>query len=171
MHGAWQGWYSNAKDNYKGNYIDGKRHGKWEYWFEKTGKPREVSTYMLGIKHGKWIQWTEPGFVDTEGKYRRGKQHGEWKYYYETGGILKTQHFEKGDLSGKCVAYNQNNTLQSITNYKVIQRDKVTGQSHVKSGSVPHGTWIFYDKNGAETSRIKYKDGIKQQINCLVKKP
>jgi len=69
---------------------------------------------------------------------------------------------KKGNLSGKCLTYNKKNTLKSITNYKVIKRDKVRGQSQVKSGSVPHGTWIFYDKNGIESSRIKYKDGVKQ---------
>jgi antitoxin component YwqK of YwqJK toxin-antitoxin module len=52
--------------------------------------------------------------------------------------------------------------LQSECNYKVIKRENVKGQSHVKSGSVPHGTWIFYDQNGMEISRANYKNGIKQ---------
>jgi hypothetical protein len=41
--------------------------------------------------------------------------------------------------------------------YKII-KDKRKGHEQ----SVPHGIWIFYDKNGAETNRIEYKDGVKQ---------
>jgi antitoxin component YwqK of YwqJK toxin-antitoxin module len=52
--------------------------------------------------------------------------------------------------------------LQSDCSYKVMKRENVKGQSQVKSGSVPHGTWIFYDQNGAEISRIKYKNGVKE---------
>ena len=117
---------------------------------------KEISTYIMGFKHGAFIQYTENNFIDTKGKYRKGKQTGTWQYYYENGGLQREQHFKNGHLSGKSAVWQPNQKLQSIMNYKVIN-DKRKGHEQ----SVPDGTWIFYDKNGAETKRISYRNGVR----------
>ena len=80
-----------------------------------------------------------------------------WTYYYETGGIMKTQGFKDGRLSGKSISYFSNNKIQSESNYKVVS-EKRKG----KKQSVAHGDWVFYDKTGKEISRITYKNGVKK---------
>ena len=144
--------------NYTGKYNSkGKKSGKWSFKHE-NGSPREETSYVNGIKHGKHTQWFERGsFVDTQGKYRKGHQHGEWKYYYETGGLNKTQKFKKGKLSGACYSYYSNGKLQSITSY-TLKKEMRKG----KYQSVPHGEWVFYDKNGKEISRINYVNGARK---------
>jgi len=97
--------------------------------------------------------------VDSERKYSKGHQNGTWKYYYETGGILKTQSFSDGHLDGKCETYYQNNTLQSVSNYKLVTENR-KGKRSVQS--VPDGDWVFYDKNGKEISRITYDNGVRK---------
>jgi antitoxin component YwqK of YwqJK toxin-antitoxin module len=96
-------------------------------------------------------------FIDNKGKYRKGHQNGEWTYYFETGGINRIQNFKNGKLSGKSVSYYTNSKLQSECNYKIIN-DRRKG----KVQSVPHGLWVFYDKNGKEINRIHYDNGIKK---------
>ena len=115
---------------------------------------KEISNYVMGFKHGAFIQYTENNFTDTKGKYRKGKQTGKWQYYYETGGLQREQNFKNGHLSGKSVTYQSNGKLQSIMNYKIVNDSR---KGHEQS--MPDGTWIFFDKNGAEISRIEYKNG------------
>ena len=156
MVGLWQGFYSSGKPNYSGEYKNGKKNGKWLYWFERNGKLREEATYVMGFKHGHWIQYTENGFTDSEGKYRRGKQTGTWKYYYETGGTQREQHFKNGHLTGKSTIWQPNQKLQCTMSYTII-KDSRKGHEQ----SVPDGTWIFYDKNGVEINRITYRRGAR----------
>ena len=40
--------------------------------------------------------------------------------------------------------------------YKVI-KDSRKGHEQ----SVPDGTWIFYDKNGSETTHVSYRRGVR----------
>ncbi|MEO8761173.1 MAG: hypothetical protein ABI388_07635, partial [Bacteroidia bacterium] len=79
-----------------------------------------------------------------------------WQYYYETGGIQREEHLKNGQRTGKSMVWQPNQKLQSVMNYKII-KDSRKGHDQ----SVLDGSMIIYDKNGAEISRIEYKNGRK----------
>ena len=70
-------WRGNGNKWYEEEYKDGKREGKWIWWWE-GGNIEEEGEYKNGKEEGKWIGWYENGNKKYEEEYKDGKkQYGK----------------------------------------------------------------------------------------------
>ena len=62
-------YFPNGKIEAKGKFKNGKRVGKWRYYYE-SGKLKQLSSYsQTGERSGKWIKYNENGEVINNVKY------------------------------------------------------------------------------------------------------
>lgn len=87
--GLWEEYYLNGKLKSKGSFKNGKKYGKWEYYFT-TGKTEQKGTY------------------DANGRFT-----GEWNWYYENGNLLRKEEFRKGIEDGELEEYSRDGVLIS----------------------------------------------------------
>jgi antitoxin component YwqK of YwqJK toxin-antitoxin module len=80
----------------KGNYKDGRPHGKWEY-FHPYGTPMRACNYDQGKLDGKSTVFDERGRVIEESNYKANKLDGMYISYDErTGKVRLKQIYENG---------------------------------------------------------------------------
>jgi antitoxin component YwqK of YwqJK toxin-antitoxin module len=79
----------------EGNYLNGKRNGKWTYWWYHTKavvneyyhfndqcqQKDFEGEFFNGNKCGHWIYWYHNGKKWKEGNYYEDKQIGTWTYW------------------------------------------------------------------------------------------
>lgn len=80
--------YPNGVKQYEGNVLNGKRQGKWMYWY-KDGSIWSECEYNEGKKNGKTAVWFENGKKRYEGEYKNDVKSGKWTYWDETGKLAK----------------------------------------------------------------------------------
>ena len=57
---AWVDYYLSGKLRFKGNFINGKRHGPWERYYT-NGKLNYKGNYVNGKQHGLWERYGANG--------------------------------------------------------------------------------------------------------------
>jgi antitoxin component YwqK of YwqJK toxin-antitoxin module len=69
--GYWEGYFSNGKIKWKGNYINGKKDGYWViYYF--NGNLMWKGNYVNGIEEGYWENYYYNGNLWEKGNYING---------------------------------------------------------------------------------------------------
>jgi len=63
--------YGNGQLKNKGNIVNGKRQGYWEFWHE-SGQKEATGYYFEGNRDGYWEFWSEDGEQYEIEKYERG---------------------------------------------------------------------------------------------------
>ena len=81
-------YYPNKQAQMEGTYKDGKRDGKWNYWYE-NGKPWSEGTFIRGKSDGKRTTYFENGKVRYEGFYKEDMRVGKWRFFDENGRLLQ----------------------------------------------------------------------------------
>ena len=77
-----------------------------------SGKIRSKEEYINGKDHGKWTFFFRNGSVQTTGKFNKGVKIGKWEYFYENGNIWKINFFDSdGDKTGEWIEYNEKGEL------------------------------------------------------------
>ena len=70
---------------FKGEYLNGLRHGKGEEYWPSTGELKFVGEYLNGKRNGKgkeYVMYEFQNFIPVyEGNYLNDKRHGEGKEY------------------------------------------------------------------------------------------
>jgi antitoxin component YwqK of YwqJK toxin-antitoxin module len=85
-------YYSNKQVQMDGGYENGKRTGRWIYWYE-NGKPWSEGYYKNGKSEGKRTTYFDNGRVRIEGYYREDIRVGNWKFFDENGRLLREMDF------------------------------------------------------------------------------
>lgn len=131
LHGLWVKWDADdgcrkEKRAEDGNYIDGKKEGKWIYWysinqlsgylhglytarkhekakklstvFHKYGIKKKVENYKNGEPHGLSTEWYINCYKKCQGNYNEGQQDGIWIYWNQTGRKVKEDTYRNGKL-------------------------------------------------------------------------
>jgi antitoxin component YwqK of YwqJK toxin-antitoxin module len=93
LNGSVIGYYENSKIKRKGEYLDGRFHGKWEYWDIKGNKSYEVN-YKNDSLCGEYITWYPGGKILEKGSYLKNKRAGKWVMYDQNGSILKENKYD-----------------------------------------------------------------------------
>jgi antitoxin component YwqK of YwqJK toxin-antitoxin module len=93
LNGTVISYYENSKIKRKGEYLDGRFHGKWEYWTEKGIKAYEVN-YENDSLCGEYITWYPGGSLLEKGKYFKNKKTGTWITYDQNGSVLKEEKYD-----------------------------------------------------------------------------
>lgn len=79
-------YYQDGVKMMEGTFTDGKRHGKWFYWYP-DGQLWTEGTYEMEVEQGYKVVFHESGNKYYEGNYKDGNRSGIWKFY-DTNGIL-----------------------------------------------------------------------------------
>ena len=100
-HGRWQyRWASGWQET--GSYVDGKRHGQWKeiLHYTKGEVLEETGSYVNGKRHGQWKEIlshpTKPHGLEDTGPYVNGKKHGKWIRKVEKSGDTLTFYYRNG---------------------------------------------------------------------------
>ncbi len=96
--------------SFTGEYVDGKRHGRW-IGRDSKGNVHEYS-YVDGKKHGRWVIRSSSGHV-IETPYVNGKKHGRAVTRFPDGTSLVLE-WRNGKILG-------NYKLNYAKNYKSVK--------------------------------------------------
>ena len=73
-----KGQWNNGNTRIKGQYINGKREGKWTWHYENglkmdDGPKSQEGNYKYGNKDGKWTSWNKNGQIVSVKNFKDGK--------------------------------------------------------------------------------------------------
>jgi antitoxin component YwqK of YwqJK toxin-antitoxin module len=88
------GFYPDGSLRIEGEYKEGKRDGRWVYWYDNGNKWSEAR-YKADIRDGKSTVWHENGRKYFEGSYKMGERIGKWRFWDEEGNLLKEINYDK----------------------------------------------------------------------------
>ena len=89
-----------AHYEYKGEYLNGKEHGKGKYYC--NGNLIYEGEYLNGEKNGKGREYYySNGKLKYEGEYKNGERHGKGKEYDDNGKLIYEGEYINGKKSGK----------------------------------------------------------------------
>jgi len=74
LHGYCEFYHSNNGElHYKGNFVNGKRDGDWEFYFT-NGLLGYKGNFVNGQQHGYWEFYLTDGELGSKGYYNMGKK-------------------------------------------------------------------------------------------------
>ena len=137
------------------------KHGLWQWWWEKDGKPRIVEHYDHDRKHGVRKEWNAAGTLVQEAAFDGGKPHGRWRNYHPNGKLKDERTWVKGVLHGPVSTFLEDGSLKNretwvegkVTGRKeTYHRDgKLAALGHARNGQ-SHGYYATWDGTGKLTS-------------------
>ena len=80
--------YPSGIKKVEGQLVDGKRHGKWIYYYE-NGFIWSEGYYRNGIRDGYSLVYYKNGQKKITGQYKKNLRYGEWKVYEKDGSLVK----------------------------------------------------------------------------------
>lgn len=88
-------YYESGKKRVEGHYnAEGKKDGKWLYWYENGNKWSE-GYFTNGLDDKKRTTWHENGELHFTGRLDQGKRVGIWKFFDENGKMTKELDYDK----------------------------------------------------------------------------
>ncbi len=85
-------YYVDGKLKMKGALENGKRKGRWEYYYP-SGNLWSECEYKNGIRHGETVVYYENSIKRYEGRYENDEKAGRWLFFNEKGELLKEETF------------------------------------------------------------------------------
>jgi antitoxin component YwqK of YwqJK toxin-antitoxin module len=170
FHGSSSSWFLNGKLKSKGTYRQGRREGKWKFFYETDGSLLSRGAYLSGEKEDLWEELWPNGEKRSWGEYSKGKKTGAWITQDSTGRLQNTNScFEMND-TGSFVSYYRNGSIykkytcrkgKNTGAYRVtsplgmLLEDGNYNQQHQKNG-----IWRTWHQNGNQASHRYYADGL-----------
>lgn len=166
--GVWKFLHSNGRLRSTGNYSDGKRDGKWVWYYEHNGAVEDRTLYKDGKFEGQSISYREDGTVFQINTYENHDLHGPMIRFYPSGDTIMYSMYNKGKRNGDYRAYHPNGTVRVHAN---LVDDKVEGVLTVyyPDGSVRskenqvagelEGEYVAYFFNGQIDEKSHYEKG------------
>ncbi len=115
-------YFKTGQKGLKGQFIDGKRDGQWDYWYS-DGQQKLSVEYKKGTKSGDWLFWFPNGQMKSKTHYTDGKLTGMNYWWYENGQMQKEALFENGIFKKKREWDEKGNLIEDYFNYKVKVKD------------------------------------------------
>ena len=140
-----------------------------DYRLINDGKDTVNRIDMNGNKQGEWIVHVErlrgePGY-EAEGVFVNNRKEGPWRVYSLMGDLIGIENYRWGNKDGIAQYFNINGQLRLEQSWKALNPDKVYDTIQVEDinklnsyhevivknegASLKHGTWKYYDENGA----------------------
>src|SRR6185312_6168590 len=129
----------------EGNLHNGIREGVWSsYW--NTGYPRNMTSYINGIRTGPSLEIDVTGFILEVDNYKDDLLEGPQRMF-QKGSVKMTQetYFSKGKREGSFIKWFFNGNLQETSNYHDDKRD---------------GQTVYYFEGGRKAGEYMYSDGL-----------
>lgn len=167
--GQWIKQYPNGKIRYKGNFLNDKPVGTFQYFNEQGKLTAENTFYANGLKakgvlyneHGKriaegiyidqkkdsvWNYFKYDTLLIAKETYKNGKPHGTWFTWYENGKPAEEVSFIEGVQTGPYKQYFENGNLKIETTYL--------------NGAID-GSYVQYHSDGKKLVEGVYKKDLK----------
>jgi antitoxin component YwqK of YwqJK toxin-antitoxin module len=131
-HGEWSAFYRDGKKIGGGEYVMGKREGKWSRWFadydedslfsqplyrEYHGPFKSEADFKHGEIDGIWTIDDRNGQRINEWHFVNGAPHGEWTWYYPSGQKRRQATYVNGTLHGKVHEWAASGKLTSAVEF------------------------------------------------------
>lgn len=139
--GAYREFYPNGKPFVEGQFVRGRQHGDWTFYFD-NGQLNRKATYKSGKPDGPREIFRADGTLSSKRGFADGLRDGEWVTYDETGKKpLAEEHYVKGKGDGTWKFWHPNGKLRQ--------------QVELKNGE-RHGTSTEWDDKGEKRSEATY---------------
>ncbi len=137
------GYYQNHNESYKGEFKNGIRSGKWEYWYE-NGKLFASTDVASSISAQKWIL-----FKPDETPYLDNKFQLTVSEIYPNGSPYHAIYQKSNDSTSEEIYF--------YPSYKIqMQGTSINGKRE--------GNWNYWYENGNKWSEGYFKKGINDSI-------
>jgi len=141
--GIWKEFYPTGELKSQGAYINGKKTGKWMYYFQ-NGKTEQTGSYNKnGKPEGNWVWYYETGNILREETFINGLPEGEMREYTDSGKVITRGMFMDGDKEG--FWFLEEGDEKQEGNYKAGQKT---------------GEWKWYYKNGRLAYEGEYVENL-----------
>jgi len=142
--GEMKEYYPSGRLKARGIVISNKKSGFWQYFDEENENLQAEGNYVDGKKTGRWKTYFASGRLASEGPYVNDQPSGEWLYYFEQGGLNMRGNYIGGQKEGTWLSYYVGGTKKSD-----IKFDKGSGlyNEYYKSGKLKVSGQIFDGKN------------------------
>lgn len=142
FHGPVQDYYMDGTLQMTGNYMNGRKHGHF-IWYYENGQIHQEATY-------RWNTFTIQNYWNQKGKRVVKNGNGRKKWHYENGNLQSEYKFHKGKKQGKFNVFYRNGKIKStgiytkkgLRNYNFWTPE---GQQLIIDGT---GTYKDYFSNG-----------------------
>lgn len=95
-HGSYKSYFRNGFKEIEGNFIEGKKNGKFIY-FDSTGVKRKEAYYQNDLMHGTIYDYYPKGQFAGISNFEKGIRNGEGITYYKNGDVRFKTYFENGE--------------------------------------------------------------------------
>jgi antitoxin component YwqK of YwqJK toxin-antitoxin module len=123
----------------KGEMLDRKKHGKYEYFFE-NGRQKALETYSHDTLLSETI-WNDEGKLSIHNEYKNGEKNGICREYYPTGSLRVEQMYVNGVEEGMYKSY--------------FASGNIYNEGQFKNGELT-GDLKFYSEQGKLTNTKQY---------------
>ena len=93
-------------------YIDGKKYGKWRYYYYYGRQLYAIINYKNDVVNGEVIFFNRKGNKTAKYIYKDNKMNGEYESYYENGNIRTKAFYKNGILEGEYIRYKKNGKVK-----------------------------------------------------------
>ena len=166
--GYWEEYYLTGKVKSKGSYKNGKKFGKWEYFFT-NGKLEQKGTYdSNGKVSGEWNWFYENGNLLRREEFRRGIEDGYMEEYAQDGAIITKGEYFDGEKEG--VWFYELNDHRETGKYRYGEKNGFWEYKHPNGKTSFEGTFLegtpdgkhkYYNNNGVLIREEYYSYGLK----------
>lgn len=129
----------------KGNYVNQKREGKWQFYSAlSAGYLICEEEYSGNKKNGTSFKYYRNKSLSEKLFYKNDIKTGQWSQFYPNGQECLKANYTEGRLEGKFEIFFDNGKPEFTGQYKDDARD---------------GTWIRYNNDGSVKNKINYVAG------------
>lgn len=121
--GTWQYFFENGKILSKENYKNGVLHGELINYYP-NGKETEITEYKNGLKNGISKKFSSDGVLIEFVNYIINKLHGKAKYFDLEGNLKEQGEYKKGKRIGKWQYYVDGELATKKEKEKTIKNKK-----------------------------------------------
>ncbi len=116
-------YFKSGQKGLKGQIVNGKRNGQWDYWYS-DGQQKLSVQYKNGKKSGDWLFWYPSGQMKSKTHFVDGKLEGINYWWYENGQMKKEALFENGVFKKKREWDEKGRLIEDYFNYKIKIKNK-----------------------------------------------
>ncbi|UYW02513.1 hypothetical protein K5I29_06465 [Flavobacterium agricola] len=124
----------------EGSSINGKKTGKWVYYFKDSNTIMSEENYANGLLEGESKTFYKNGKLLEHKYYKNNALHGKYQRFTEQGNLLHNLNYAEGKLNGLGEYYSSTGKIYTKGEYK---------------DNIKVGHWPVFDKNGKEVSVSK----------------
>lgn len=89
--------YENGSKKLVGHYKNGKKDGKWTFWYV-NGEKQSEGYFIQNVRTGETIVYHENGNLFYKGNYTEGQKDKEWTFYNNNGKAINIIVFDNGTI-------------------------------------------------------------------------